>query len=113
MKRYLACELPTDLADRLFSASKQLQQNTVDPKQVDAAAQVLLELVELTMNYYFLRPVEILGLGTFGHTTVRLGIKTARSGMAMIINRLARRLTSPQRVILARLMEDFVLETET
>jgi hypothetical protein len=110
MPRYLACELPPELELRLFAVSTQLRQPAVSKEAVDEAAWVMLQLVELTLDFYFLQSVERLKFGSFGHTTARLGIKTAQGGMSMIINRLIHRLSKDQLPELAEVMEGFVLK---
>jgi len=109
MTHYLACKLPPALAERLLTVSAQLRVAPVKKAHIDDGAKVMLQLVELTLDFYFLQPVEQLQVSGLAQKTARLGIKTAQGGMSMIINRLAHHLSDAQLAILADLLEGFVV----
>lgn len=112
MSHYVACELPPYLAKRLIGVIHQLRLPPVGKVHIDEAAKVMLDLVELNLDYFFLLSVDRLKLGTFGQTTSRIGIKTAQGGMSMIINKLVHHLSEEQLGILSEILEGFLLMHE-
>ncbi len=62
----------------------------------DALADVIGELIDNGMDYYFLRPLKLAKAGFFTEQTANLGMATATRVLASVIRNIIGRMDSPQ-----------------
>ena len=86
-----------------------LEQPRDDPRHRDALTDLVLELLDTGLAYYFLRPLKLAQAGFVAEQTARLGLDSVRHAMSPVIRSIIGRLDKRQLIIvcghLRQLME--------
>lgn len=110
MKIYLAAPLPDELAKELETFLRDAR-SLPDPTSLrEKGADLIIRLTSHSLDHYFLRGVEKLGLGMISRQATSLGLKSASAGIAMFVRRIAGSMSADQIRKLADLMEELILE---
>ena len=82
-----------------------------EPRELRAeAAAMVLKLTESGLAGFFLHPVEAMDLGFVAASSVRLGLQSARSGIAFVANRVINGMDDDQVRALGKHIEGFLLD---
>lgn len=73
---------------------------------------LILRMTQESLDYYFLRSVDLLGVGSLAKKGVSLGLSTALRGISVFVKATGRAMSDEQIVQLTHLVEDLVLEVE-
>ena len=104
--------LDAELAREVRSTIERLRRDPADQAHVASLIEVALKLTDAGLREYYLRPLEQARAGTLSLGTARVGISTARRGIAVIVNKLLGGMKPAQLESIANSMEDFLLELE-
>lgn len=73
-------------------------------------ARVVAELTDTGLGYYFLRPVEVAGMGRISQATAKVGIASAGKGIPMIVRRVLSSASDEELLALADFVETLLVE---
>ena len=71
---------------------------------------VVLELTELGLTYYFLKPLEVAEMGMMSLATAKIGLASARQGLPVIIRRIVGSASDEQILRLVDFMDSLLIE---
>lgn len=71
---------------------------------------LILRMTRENLDYYFLRSVDLLGVGSLSKKGVKLGLDTSLRATGVFVKATARALSDEQIVQLTHLVEDLLLE---
>lgn len=110
MKIYIAAPLSPELAKELETFLEKAR-TLPDPTSLrEGGADLIIRLTNASLDHYYLRGVERLGLGLIARQATSLGLKSASAGIALFVRRIAGSMTAEQIRQLADLMEELILE---
>ena len=104
----LATEIPPELAAAARELAARIRVHPHPRELRREASELVVRLTEAGLAGYFLRPVEQLGLGLVAVSTVRVGLKTAGGGIAMVVRRMVDGMTDEQLRGLAETVERLI-----
>lgn len=110
MQLFLASPIAPDLASELEALLVAIRQADDPTLHRAAAADLIIRLTDASLDYFFLRGVDRLGLGLIAKQATSLGLKTASGGIALFVRRLGKTMTADQVRHLADLIEELILE---
>ncbi len=88
-----------DLRYRTLALLDRLEQPPDDRRHRDALTNVVLELLDAGLAYYFMRPLQLAQAGFVAEQTARLGLESVRRAMAPVIRSIIGRLDKQQLII--------------
>jgi len=88
-----------DLRVRTLTLLAALEQPRDDPRQRNALTDLVLELLDAGLDYYFLRPLKLAQAGFVAEQTARLGLDSVRRAMSPVIRSIIGRLDKRQVII--------------
>ena len=109
---YIAAPVPSELAAEMDDLVARIRAADRPSRLSREGSDLILRLTESCLDHYFLRSVDLLGLGPVAYQATRIGLKTALSGIAVFVRQLSRMMSDDQVRKLADLVEDLVLEVE-
>lgn len=110
MKIYIAAPLSPALAKELETFLEQAR-SLPDPTSLrETAADLIIRMTNESLDHYYLRGAERLGLGLISRQATSLGLKSSSAGIALFVRRIAGSLTGDQVRKMADLMEELILE---
>ncbi|MGK5093570.1 hypothetical protein WDW89_16365 [Deltaproteobacteria bacterium TL4] len=112
MAEYCTFPIPMELYVKVQEISEQINNSTNKMQHTPAFVALLLEQVDIGVDYYFLRIPSELEVGRIGMKVVNLGIKTMKGAMHMIINKLLHNLTESQLERLVLLEQEMLLQSD-
>lgn len=112
MRRYLAVELPEELAREAEEMIHRVRSSPRPREHRAEGVNLILRLTEHGLEAYFLRSVQRMGLGFVAETATRAGLKTAFGAIAFFIRRLAGGLDDEQIRRLADRMDELLMAGE-
>ena len=110
MQPYIAAPISPELAAEMESVLERIRTADRPEDHRQAGVELIIRLTEECLDYYFLRSVEVLGLGKLTLQATRMGLKTASSGIAMFVRRAGKSMTAEQILQLTDMVEELVLE---
>lgn len=112
MTTYIGSPISPELARELDSFFVRVREAERPRDHRKEGVDVILRMTRESLDYYFLRSVELLGLGTLSKKAVKLGLDTSIRGISVFVKSIGRAMTDEQVVQLTHLVEDLVLEVE-
>ncbi|MBF0350631.1 MAG: hypothetical protein HQM11_06340 [SAR324 cluster bacterium] len=109
MAYVLASPIPEALGIRVFEKVSEIRNNPDIMQHADAIVRLLCEISEVTLNYYFLRPLDLIHAGNFGQRLVTMGIQTSVGLTRTTSGRLLRQMDSTQLLKFAQWVEDTIV----
>jgi hypothetical protein len=110
MQPYIASPIPAELAADMERVLAEIRAAEHPRDHREAGVDLIIRLTDASLDYYFLRSVEVLGLGALAQQLTRMGLKTATSGIAMFVRQVGKSMTDQQILQLAEMIEGLVLE---
>ena len=109
-RSYIAFPIPEDLRHRTLEALEDLRH----AQDISGYADRLMDLVEEIsshgMSYFFLHPVEMVGMNTVAQKTIGVTINSGKKAVMAVSRQLARRLDEQQLRDIADFLEGLVVE---
>ncbi|MCG8458126.1 MAG: hypothetical protein MI919_17755 [Holophagales bacterium] len=110
MQPYIAAPLPPDLAEHMEAVLGRIRSAERPSDHRADGVELIIQLTDACLEYYFLRSVTVLGLGKVAQQATRIGLKTAMSGIAMFVRQVGKSMTDAQILQLTHMVEDLILE---
>ena len=88
-----------DLRARTLALLATLEQSRDDPRHRDALTDLVLEFLDVGLDYYFLRALRLAQAGFVAEQTARLGLDSVRRAMAPVIRSIIGRLDKRQLIV--------------
>ncbi len=108
-KNHLGFSLDDQLADELRQLIEQLRRDPRHKEHVAALVDTVLKLTDIGLREFYVRPLEQADAGTIALATAKVGIGTAKRGIALIVNKLLRKMGEDQLRSIADSMEGFLI----
>ncbi|MEC8010615.1 MAG: hypothetical protein VX185_07630 [Pseudomonadota bacterium] len=92
---YVGFSIPDDVSVRLESLVNRLNEG-VQEHQGSLFAQVIMDLVDESMNTFFLKPVEDIGLSSMSSKLVVAGVSRVKKAVGVLVQTLSKKLKNPE-----------------
>lgn len=109
---YIASPISSEMAKELDDLLIRIRASEKPSRLSRDGADVIMRLTETSLDYYFLRSVKALGLGTVAYQATRMGLKTAVTGISVFVKQASRMMSDQQVLKLADLVEELILEVD-
>lgn len=107
---YMAFPISAEQRDRVRDVARAV-------READEPSHAMLDLVDLVVDltheglgHYFLRPLEVAGVGRLSLATAKIGIESASKGIPLVIRRVLGAASDEELLGLADFMEELVVE---
>lgn len=111
-KSYVAFPIPDDLRKRTLEAVASLRESEDSSGYADRLMDLVEEIAEHGMGYFFLHPVRMVGMNPVAQKTIDVTIQTGKKAVLSVSRQLARRLDDQQIREIADFLESLLLEVE-
>ncbi len=101
--------LDEELRRETLRTIDQIRRDPGDGAHLAALGDTVLKLTDAGLREFYLRPLERAGAGTLALGTARVGVGTAKRGIAVIVNKLLRGMGEAQLRSIANSMEGFLI----
>jgi hypothetical protein len=98
-----------DLRARTEAALATVRADPADRARVEELVEVVLELTEVGLDYYYLEPLRRARVGAMGSTAARMGIATVGRGIPAIVRRVIVSLDEEQVLEIADFIADLLV----
>lgn len=106
---FIGFEIPPNVYGRLQQLVRNLKSGSKE-HQGALYAQVVLDLVEESLQTFFLRPLADVPIGQVGEQLVRTSVAGVQKAVAMLVNMLSKKLTNEEMVPLADYLMQVIYE---
>jgi hypothetical protein len=101
--------IPPELRARIEEALAAIREDPADRARVEDLVEIVLELTDFGLDYYYLEPLRRAGLGAMGMVPARMGIATVGRGFPPIVRRVLLSLDEEQILEIAGFIEDLLV----
>ena len=112
MTAYVSFSVPTQFADKTKDVLALVRHTPPASQHISKFTEILLEMTDLGLDYYFRQMSKRLGVGRIGMTFIEMGVKVVTSGISSMIHPLLKMLTQEQLISLADFVEESNLRLE-
>lgn len=105
----VAFRITPELAERAEAAVRAVRRDPSAEDHVEELVEVILELSERGMDFYYLEPLRRAGAGTIATSTARLGIAAAGRDLPTIIRRVLASLDPQQVAAIADFVDEILI----
>ncbi len=109
---YVAFPIPEELRTRTLETLQELRAADSISGYADRLIDLVDEISEHGMRYFFLHPVELVGLNTMAQKTIGVTIQSGKKAVLGVSRQLARRLDEEQLRQIADFLESLLVEME-
>ena len=109
---WVAFEIPGELRLRAESIVERLRSDTDKKQHTTELADVVVEMTDRGLHYYFLHPLEQARVGTMTRRAAELAIGTAGRTLPMVIRKTVRSLSDEQLSSLADFIDHILIREE-
>ncbi|MBK8395127.1 MAG: hypothetical protein IPL26_07755 [Leptospiraceae bacterium] len=109
---YLVSPVSLETARKTKEAAKMLRNNPTDKNMPEKALRAIYNISEESMNFYFIRPLEILKLGTISRSVVNMGVNAGLGVLNTFGKQLISHLSKEQLVQLADIIDSVLVELD-
>ncbi|MDB5971917.1 MAG: hypothetical protein JWQ90_4367 [Hydrocarboniphaga sp.] len=106
---HLNAPLSAELGARAAAISAGLRSGKIGPDKSDEVSELIVDLTDFTMRYFFARPAEVFKLGLASRGMIDLGIRSTGKTIRMALRQVLPRLTPEQFKQVADYLEEAVL----
>lgn len=92
---FIGFPIPDEVVGRMETLVHRLRENVAE-HQGPLYAQVVLDLVDESMESFFLRPVRDVGISSMGEKMVKAGVSSVKKAVSMLVNILSKKLTNEE-----------------
>ncbi|MGK5091173.1 hypothetical protein WDW89_04045 [Deltaproteobacteria bacterium TL4] len=109
MTSYCTFPITDELYDKLQRLAEKMEQDSSNNQQyLPGIIEILLEQVDIGVDYFFWRIPNELKVSSFGLKIVNIGIKTMKGGMHMIVHKVLGKLNDEQIGILIKIDKEML-----
>lgn len=105
----VAFRITPELAERAQAALRAVREDPSDEYHVEGLVEVILELTERGMDFYYLEPLRRARAGTITTSAARLGIAAAGRGIPTIVRRVVSSLDEEQLLSIAGFVDEILI----
>ena len=105
----VAFQISADLMARADAALAAVREDPAEEPNVEALLEVVLELTDRGMDFYYLEPLRRAGAGRMLTSAARLGIAAAGRGIPPIIRRVVSSLDEEQLLAIADFVDEILI----
>ena len=98
-----------ELAARTESAVAGVRQDPADRDRVDELVEVVLEMTDVGLDYYYLEPLRRARVGAMATGAAKLGLATAERSIPPIVRRVLTGLDAEQILEIAEFIDDLLV----
>ncbi|MBF0237290.1 MAG: hypothetical protein HQM12_06260 [SAR324 cluster bacterium] len=110
MSAFIAFPLNSELEHKLKEACRRVRREPPEIQHLPFVIDLICELVDVGMNFYFAGLIQRLKLGGWGITIINMALKTAKGGLHVMIRKILKNMTNEQLHPLMGLLEEMLLE---
>ena len=99
-----AFAVPPELAARTEAVVAKLRSDDDRKQHVPELVEVVLELTETGLHYYFLHPLELAKVGVVARSAAKVGIAAAGRGIPVIVQKVVSGMSDDQLLAVAEFM---------
>jgi len=103
---YLWLPIPTDLKKRTAILLDEIRGSETPKQYVSQLADIIYELTEHGLNYYFYHSMELAEVGFIHRKAVKIGLKTTQKGVFIVVKRILKILSNKQLIIISNFIDD-------
>ena len=93
---HLNAPLSAELGARAVAVSAALRSGKLGPDKSDEVSELIVDLTDFTMRYFFARPAEVFKLGLASRGMIDLGIRSTGKTIRMALRQVLPKLTPDQ-----------------
>ena len=108
-KHRLGFPLDEALTEEMLSTIEQIRLDPGRKEAVKALVDTVLKLTDVGLREYYLRPLEQAGAGMIALGTAKIGVRTARQGISVIVNKVLKGMGEDPLRSIADSMEGFLI----
>ena len=105
----VAFRISPELMERAQAALRAVREDPSDEDEVNALLEVILELTDHGMDFYYLEPLRRARAGTITTTAARVGLAAAGRGIPAIIRRVISSLDEGQLLSIADFVDEILI----
>jgi hypothetical protein len=109
---FLVSPVSLETARKTKEATQMLRNNPMDKQMPEKALRAIYEISQESMNFYFIRPLEILKLGALSRSVVNMGVNAGLGVLNTFGKQLISHLTKEQLVELADIIDSVLVELD-
>lgn len=109
---YLVSPVSLETARKTKEATAMLRNNPTDKQMPEKALRAIYEISQESMHFYFVRPLEILKLGTISRSVVNMGVNAGLGVLNTFGKQLISHLSKDQLVQLADIIDGVLVELD-
>ncbi len=105
----VAFSISAELRRRCEAVIDAIRQAEDPSDHLDELAEVVVDMTDCGLDFYFLHPLERAGAGRVAKTTTRVGLAAARRGLPAVIRRVMASFTDEQVLEIADFIDEILL----
>lgn len=106
----VAFPVSSELHARVIEVVSALREAERASDRVSELVEVVVEMTDRGLGYYFLRPLELAGIGRISRATAKVGIASASKGIPLIVKRVLASASDEELLALADFVEGLLVE---
>jgi hypothetical protein len=112
VEHLVAFPIPRDLHERVTGVVAALREAESASERRSELVEIVSEMTDRGLGYYFLRPLEEAGMGALSQATAKVGLASASKGIPMIVKRVLASASDEELLSLADFVESLLVEVE-
>ena len=108
----IAFEISSDLRERIEAVIAEMRDAEKPKQHVAELVTVVLEMTDVGLDYYYLRPLGAIEAGFVLRNTAKVGLAAAKKSLPLLIRKVVSGLSDKQLLALTDVLEEMVFETE-
>ncbi|MGB3565210.1 MAG: hypothetical protein WBH85_11915 [Thermoanaerobaculia bacterium] len=106
----LSFPLSAELRQQTLETIAQLRESTDRRRHLPLLSDLISDLTEAGLEYYFVHSLQRAGVGMIGVSTAKLGIASTSKGIPMVINNVVKMMSDEQLAAVADFIEEALIE---
>lgn len=108
----VAFSISPELGERVEAVIEKLRSDSIPKAHVGELVEVVLEMTEVGLEYYYLRPLEVAGVGMMLRSSAKLGIAAAGKSTPMIVRTVVGGMSNDQLLKIANFLDEILIRSE-
>ncbi len=111
-RTYIAFPIPEDLRNRMLETLEEFRHSQDTQGYADRLMDLVDEISEHGMSFFFLHPVQMVGMSSVAQKTIGATINTGKKAVMGVSRQLARRLDEDQLRTISEFLQSLVVEVD-
>ena len=111
-KTFLLCPIPEHIKHNSREVTRLIRSQPRDRSVPARALQTIHEITDASLNYYFVRPMDMMKLGTFSRGLVKMGVSAGLGVLNTFGKKLLTSLSPEQLIVMADVIDNIVVELD-